>query len=70
MERIFERNYSNRPAATLDDDPAHPSGIRLPNFGIGLWVVRRNIEAIGGSVYAENREGGGLRVVAEIPRVD
>lgn len=70
LERIFERNYSNRPAATLDDDPAHPSGVRLPNFGIGLWVVRRNIEAIGGSVYAENREGGGLRVVAEIPRVD
>ena len=70
LDRIFERNYSNRPPSTLDGDPAHPSGIRLPNFGIGLWVVRRNIEAIGGAVRAENREGGGLRVEVEIPRAD
>ncbi|HLW28925.1 MAG TPA: HAMP domain-containing sensor histidine kinase [Kiloniellales bacterium] len=70
LERIFERNYSNRPRSASDGELAHPSGIKLPNFGIGLWVVRRNIEAIGGSVRAMNREGGGLRVEVEIPRAE
>ncbi|WP_366554324.1 sensor histidine kinase [Aquibaculum sediminis] len=70
VERIFERNYTKRPRSASDGELGHPGGIKLPNFGIGLWVVRRNIEAIGGSVRAANREGGGLRVRAEMPRSD
>ena len=36
--------------------------------GIGLWVVRRNVESVGGSVRAENRhDGPGLRVVMSFP---
>lgn len=70
LERIFERNYSNRPPNAADAVLGHAAGIKLPNFGIGLWVVRRNIEAIGGSVRAMNREGGGLRIKVEIPRAE
>ncbi len=51
LERIFERYYSSRGAEAAGGE-AH--------FGVGLWIVRRNIEAIGGSVVAENRDGGGL----------
>ena len=37
------------------------------NFGIGLWIVRRNIEAAGGLIRAENRKEGGLRMAVELP---
>ncbi|MEX2618286.1 MAG: HAMP domain-containing sensor histidine kinase [Alphaproteobacteria bacterium] len=65
LERIFERYYSHRP-----DADAAPADTRKydTHFGIGLWIVRRNAEAIGGSVAAENRDGGGLRVIARFPR--
>ncbi len=39
-----------------------------PHFGIGLWIVRQNIEALGGQVRAENRQFGGLRVRIRLPR--
>jgi signal transduction histidine kinase len=29
--------------------------------------VRRNLQAIGGEIYAENRDGGGLTVVMRLP---
>ena len=35
--------------------------------GLGLWIVRRNIEAIGGQVTATNRSGGGLMISAILP---
>jgi len=35
--------------------------------GLGLWIVRRNIEAIGGHVTATNRSGGGLMIRALLP---
>jgi two-component system sensor histidine kinase ChvG len=37
------------------------------NLGIGLWIVRRNLEAIGGDVTAANRPEGGLAVVMTLP---
>lgn len=59
LRRIFTRYYSDRPGSSES-----PSGNHM---GIGLWTVRRKIEAIGGVVTAENRDGGGLRVVALVP---
>ncbi len=65
MERIFDRYFSDRgprhpaPGENTDGGGAH--------FGMGLWIVRRNVEAIGGRVYAENRPGGGLKVVIHLP---
>ncbi len=61
LERIFERYYSERDETVDGDGNEH--------FGIGLWIVRRNVEAIGGRITAENRPQGGLRVRLRIPRV-
>ena len=36
--------------------------------GLGLWIVRRNVEALGGSVVAANRPGGGLSIAISLPR--
>lgn len=62
LRRIFERYYSVRPSSN-----ANGTKNGAVNFGIGLWIVRRNIEAMGGHVYAENRREGGLRMVVELP---
>ena len=61
LSRIFERYYSSRPTAEPKDSPAEM------HFGIGLWLVRQNAIALGGSVQAENRKSGGLSVVVRIP---
>jgi two-component system sensor histidine kinase ChvG len=37
------------------------------HFGIGLWLVRRNVEAMGGEVSADNASPNGLRVTARLP---
>ncbi|MGE5477259.1 MAG: sensor histidine kinase [Bacteroidales bacterium] len=58
LERMFERYVSHRPASD-------PSG--APHFGIGLWIVRRNVAAVGGTVEARNRAEGGLRVTVALP---
>jgi two-component system sensor histidine kinase ChvG len=57
LERIFERYYSERPSGP-DGEGDH--------FGIGLWIVRRNVEALGGRVTASMRNPGGLRVKVEL----
>ena len=40
---------------------------RAAHTGLGLCVVRRNIEAAGGAVKAVNRPGGGLSVEVTLP---
>ena len=63
LDQNFDRYYSHRPAA-----PSHALDEHGGHFGIGLWVVRRNVESVGGSVRAENRhDGPGLRVVMSFP---
>jgi two-component system sensor histidine kinase ChvG len=39
------------------------------HLGIGLWIVRRNLQAVGGSVRARNLPDGGLEVVMQLPTV-
>ena len=80
LERIFERYVSldrrskresvadsTADAATAADDEAADEEIRDAHFGIGLWIVRRNLQAIGGEVHAENRDAGGLTVAMRMP---
>lgn len=62
LSRIFDRYFSDRPGDGMDT--AHP-----PHFGVGLWIVRRNIEALDGDVVAENSADGGLRVRVTLPQV-
>jgi two-component system sensor histidine kinase ChvG len=59
LERIFERYYSSRPDGVPTGHPVH--------FGIGLWIVRRNIDALGGRIEAQNRQQGGLSMQVHLP---
>jgi two-component system sensor histidine kinase ChvG len=63
LPRLFERYYSSRP----EEYRAASNGDALEHFGIGLWVVRRNVEALGGQVSAANRDGAGLAVTVTLP---
>lgn len=62
LERIFERYVSLR-----DEDGGEQPAGASQHRGIGLWIVRRNLEAVGGGVRAENAPGGGLRVIVRLP---
>ncbi|WP_158240697.1 sensor histidine kinase [Telmatospirillum siberiense] len=60
IDHIFERNFSCRPGQGRDPRaPAHA--------GLGLWIVRHHIEALGGRVSASNRPMGGLRIHVCLP---
>ncbi|MBY0322691.1 MAG: HAMP domain-containing histidine kinase [Reyranella sp.] len=61
IPHMFERYFSSRPE---DDQNAPPSG----HAGLGLWIVRRNVETLGGRVAAANRIGGGLSISISLPR--
>jgi two-component system sensor histidine kinase ChvG len=61
IERVFERYFSSRP-----NQPSEAG--RPPHSGLGLWIVRRNVEALGGEVRASNRVGGGLAIAVILPR--
>jgi len=61
LGRIFDRYFSHRPTrGPIDDAPG-------THFGIGLWIARRNVEALGGTIRAENRKPNGLLVRIDLP---
>lgn len=64
IDHVFERYFSSRPS------DAAGNGEPVEHSGLGLWIVRRNIEALGGQVSASNRSGGGLSIVIVLPRSD
>jgi len=66
VERIFEQNFSRRPVSPPDGHNVLTAP-RTHHFGMGLWFVRRNTEAMGGSVRAENIAAGGLRMIVRLP---
>ena len=55
LPHVFERFYRS----------AHARG--LPGSGLGLAIVRQVAETSGGTVRAENADGGGARLVFELP---
>ena len=59
IERVFERYFSCGPTTARAS---------RPHSGLGLWIVRRNVEALGGEVRASNRAGGGLSIAIMLPR--
>jgi len=61
-EQIFDRYVSTREAGEA-------GGAGDQHFGIGLWLVRRHVEALGGSVHAEDASPRGLRTRVRLPRV-
>ena len=63
IDHIFERNYSHRPNKEHQPNPAaEPS-----HAGLGLWIVQRYVEALGGKVTASNRPSGGLCIQITLP---
>jgi two-component system sensor histidine kinase ChvG len=61
LARIFDRYFSERPPEHREDEH-HGT-----HFGIGLWVARRNVEAMGGAIHAENRRPHGLLMRVKFP---
>lgn len=56
LSRIFNRYVSYR----SEKPPEHlPS---TEHQGLGLWIVKRNVEGLGGKVIARNRDGGGFEI--------
>jgi len=56
-ERIFERFYQV-------GDAEHHS---VPGIGLGLYIARRIVEAHGGRLWYEPREGGGSAFRFSLP---
>ena len=69
LERIFDRSVSFRESQGASAEGGRAGAVpRGPaNFGLGLWIVHRNVEVMGGTVTAENRAAGGFRVVVALP---
>jgi two-component system sensor histidine kinase ChvG len=63
IDHLFERYFSSRPR-----DSAEASAQATGHAGLGLWIVKRNVEALGGRVMAANRIGGGLCMTITLPR--
>lgn len=61
LEKIFDRYVSYREGHVTE---GAPSGDR--HQGLGLWIVKRNVEGLGGSVVGRNRPGGGFEVVVRL----
>jgi two-component system sensor histidine kinase ChvG len=61
LPHIFERSVSFREEAYVEMDFAGK------HQGLGLWIVKRNIEGLGGSVMARNRTRGGFEVILCLP---
>jgi two-component system sensor histidine kinase ChvG len=69
LEHIFNRFVSLREGQGPPGETAFGGkGAKgVANLGLGLWIVRRNVEVMGGVVAAENRADGGFRVVVALP---
>jgi two-component system sensor histidine kinase ChvG len=63
IDRIFDRYFSLRPVTLSEDD----GDAALPHAGLGLWIVRRNIEALRGTVTASNIAPNGLQIRIVLP---
>jgi len=62
VDRVFERDYS-MPDSEIDDSDNSPRHARP-----GLFIVKRNIEALGGHVIAENIAVKGFAITITLPR--
>jgi two-component system sensor histidine kinase ChvG len=63
LPHIFDRHVSFRDRNRSDAAGGGTSG----NFGLGLWVAKRNMDSVGGTIEAANRRGGGFIVTLGLP---
>lgn len=64
LPHIFERSASFREGRESSLPDADFAG---GHQGLGLWIVRRNVEGLGGSVTARNLEPKGFEVMVRLP---
>lgn len=69
LPQIFNRYFSDRSAVPSAASHDAKGAEDTPNFGLGLWIARRNVEALRGRIFAENRRSGGLRLTISLPIV-
>jgi len=62
LHKIFDRYASFRPAPGGPDDTAGPNN----HQGLGLWIVKRNVDGLDGSISACNRDGGGFEIAVKL----
>ena len=63
IARIFDRYVSNRPGPEPGSEETTAGD---HHQGLGLWIVKRNIEGLGGEVVGRNREEGGFEVTVTL----
>jgi two-component system sensor histidine kinase ChvG len=63
IDRIFDRYFSLRPVILSDEEYDD----MFPHAGLGLWIVRRNVEALRGTVIASNLVPTGLQIGIVLP---
>jgi len=57
----------NLTVQVLDDGKGATADSRQPSSGLGLVGMRERVSALGGSLHAGPRDGGGFQVRAELP---
>lgn len=57
LDKLFDVFYRSDPAR---QNPNQGSGL-------GLAIAAKDAERMGGAIHAENRPGGGLRIILELP---
>lgn len=60
LPRIFNRYVTYRDDAEREMLPS------TEHQGLGLWIVKRNVEGLGGKVNAHNRDGGGFEIIVSL----
>lgn len=65
QQQIFDRYFSHRPEDGIGSVRPKPGD---NHFGLGLWIVKRNVESFGGTVQAGNRPKGGFLIVVCLPQ--
>ena len=63
---IFERHFSARAPAALGEGG---TALADQHYGLGLWIARRNVEGLRGTLVAKNRESGGFAVTVRFRAV-
>ncbi|MDF1790288.1 MAG: HAMP domain-containing sensor histidine kinase [Thalassobaculaceae bacterium] len=60
LAKLFEKGFTRRPASAVDEGGGG-------HFGLGMWIVSRNVVALNGSVSARNADPCGLEVTIVLP---
>ena len=64
LPHIFDRYATYRRPAISESDTA--TATVEHHQGLGLWIVKRNVEGLGGTVSARNRIGGGFEIAVNL----